>query len=218
MQVVFQSVRTWSSGSVLRKQMKLASEVRRTFEHLVPSRRKNLGRGEVLFQPGDAATSVYVINQGKIKISRYAVDGSPVVLYLAQADEMLGEATLFHDHYHCMAKVESASAELCLFDRKQLITALSTSPEDAMVILRLFARLIRKQRMMLEIRNIRSARQRIYTYFLLEADANQQVILQLNYKDIAYQLGMAHETFYRELRKLEDEGKLMREAGFIQMR
>jgi len=94
---------------------------------------------------------------------------------------------------------------------------LEKSPDASMSLLQVFAQQIRRQRALLEIRNIRSASERIYTYLLLEANANQQVLLPLSLKDTAHQLGLAHETFYRELKKLADEGKLVRKDGLIQL-
>jgi len=187
------------------------------FENLLAGRKKVLRQGETLFQPGDSIQHIYVVCQGKLKLTRCSADGNPVTLQLADAGEILAEASLFHQNYHCMAQVESRSAELRYFERHTLMEALGASPDASMSLLQVFAQQIRRQRTLLEIRNIRAAKERIYTYFLLEADANQQVRLPLSLKDTAHQLGLAHETFYRELKRLADEGKLVRKNGLIQL-
>lgn len=187
------------------------------FENLLAGRKKVLSQGEILFQQGDSIKNIYVVCQGKLKLTRCSVDGNPVTLQLAEAGEILAEASLFHPHYHCMAQVESPSAELHCFDRQALMATLEASPDASMSLLQVFAQQIRRQRTLLEIRNIRSASERIYTYLLLEADANKQVRLPLSLKDTAHQLGLAHETFYRELRRLADEGKLVRKEGLIKL-
>ena len=187
------------------------------FENLLVGRKKLLSQGETLFQQGDAIKNIYVVCQGKLKLARCSVDGNPVTLQLAEAGEILAEASLFHQNYHCMAQVESQSAELRCFDRHALIAALAESPDASMSLLQVFAQQIRRQRTLLEIRNIRSASERIYTYLLLEANANKQVVLPLSLKDTSHQLGLAHETFYRALKRLADEGKLVRKNGLIQL-
>jgi len=187
------------------------------FENLFAGRTKVLGQGETLFQQGDAIKNIYVVCQGKLKLARCSVDGNPVTLQLAKSGDILAEASLFHQYYHCMAQVESQSAEVRCFDRNNLMASLGESPDVSMSLLQLFAQQIRKQRSLLELRNIRAAKERIYTYLLLEADANQQVRLPLSLKDTAHQLGLAHETFYRELKRLADEGKLEKKDGLVQL-
>jgi len=180
------------------------------FKKLAQSRKKILCKGEVLFQQSDAIQYIYVVKRGKIKLARCTIDGNSVVLQLAVAGEILAEASLFSDHYHCIASVYSQTAELFCFDRNELISNLRESSDATMAILKLFASQIRRQRTILEIRNIRSAKQRIYTYFQLESNGEHEVELQMHYKDTAYQLGLAHETFYRAMKQLENENKIVK--------
>jgi len=187
------------------------------FTNLVSCRYKSLDKGETLFHQSDSVEYIYLVRRGKIRLSRCTVDGNAVILQLATAGEMIAEASLFSDQYHCQATVEDSVAELCCFDRNKLLDALASSSDSAMQLLAIFAKQIRRQRVMLEIRNIRSAKQRIYSFFELEADAQRVVVMRQTYKDMAYQLGLAHETFYRSLKQLECEGKLTKEVKFIQL-
>ena len=188
------------------------------FNHLVSGRKRFIRKGEALFHQGDAIENVYVVKRGRIKLIRSTIDGNPVVLQLAMAGEIIAEASLFSDTYHCSAVVDSPSAELSCFDRHGLLAAFRESPATAMDIMELFAYRIRKLRALLEIRNIRSAKQRIYNYLQLESDADHRVLLGMSYKDMAYQLGLAHETLYRELKHLEEEGRIERKERFILLR
>jgi len=193
------------------------STLENIFTQIVPCRYKSMHKHEILFHQSDSVESVYLVRRGKIKLSRCTIDGNTVILQLATAGEMIAEASLFSEKYHCQATVEGAFAELCCFDKSKLLDALGCSSDSAMQILEIFAKQIRKQRVMLEIRNIRSAKQRIYSYLELEANAQHVVVLQQTYKDMAYQLGLAHETFYRSLKQLEDEGKLAKEVHSIRL-
>jgi len=185
------------------------------FTRLASNRKHLTCKGEALFHQGNAVENIYVVRRGRIKLIRNTVDGNPVVLQLATAGEIIAEASLFSDTYHCSAIVDSRTAELSCFDRHTLAKAIKGSPAAAIMVAELFAHGIRKLRALLEIRNIRSAKQRIHAYFQLESGADKQIQLQLSYKDIAYQLGLAHETFYRELKQLEKEGILARKEHVI---
>jgi len=39
----------------------------------------------------------------------------------------------------------------------------------------------------------------------------------MSLKDVAYQIGLAHETFYRELKKLEQAKLLIRKDGYLKL-
>ena len=78
--------------------------------------------------------------------------------------------------------------------------------------MQLFARQIRDLRGLHEIRNIRSAEARIFTYLTSQADKTGKIKLDMSLRDMAYKLGLAHETLYRALRNLETNGLLERPA------
>jgi CRP-like cAMP-binding protein len=185
------------------------------FNRLASGKKQFIRNGDTLFGQGDAVENIYVVRRGRIKLIRNTEDGNLVILQLAMAGDIIAEASLFSDIYHCSAVADSPVAELSRFDRRGLLTALKQIPDAAVDIMELFAHRIRKLRALLEIRNIRSARQRIYAYFQLESNDGNEVLLKMSFKDMAYQLGLAHETFYRELKSLEDEGKIIRKEHVI---
>jgi len=188
------------------------------FGRLASGRKRIARKDEVLFHQHDTVKSVYVVKCGRIKLVRNTEDGNPVVLQLAVAGDIIAEASLFSDTYHCAAIVDSPSAELSCFDRHEMLTALRKSPAAAMEILELFAHRIRKLRALLEIRNIRAAGQRIEAWLRLEANVNREIKMSMTYKDMAYKLGLAHETLYRTLSQLEQDGRIIRRKNRIQLR
>jgi len=186
-------------------------------KRLVPCQRKAMIKGDTLFHQGDPIAQVYVIHRGRIKLVRSTVDGNAVVLQVAMAGDLLAEASLFFDTYHCSALVDSKRVELSCFSRIQLLAACQQSSSAAMQLAELFAHRIRKLRAIMEIRNIRSAKQRIYAFLQLEANADRDVLLQMTYKDMAYQLGLAHETFYRAMKQLEVEKRIEKKSHCIHL-
>ena len=185
------------------------------FNHLTTGRKIRLHKGEFLFHQGDNVGSIYIIRRGRLKLVRTTIDGNSVILQMAMAGDLLAEASLFVDAYHCTAIVDSKAVELSCYSRHELITICRQTATVAIQLAELFAHRILKLRAMLEIRNIRSAKQRIYAYFQMEAGAGHHVLLRMTYKDMAYQLGLAHETFYRAMRGLEAEKRIARKEGAI---
>jgi len=173
------------------------------FAGLASCKEKHIAKGDCVFRQGDSVEHVYVIRRGRLKLMRTTMDGNSVVLQMALAGDMLAEASLFFDTYHCTAIADTAAVEIACFSTRELLAACRESATVAMQLAALFAHRIRKLRAILEIRNIRSASQRIYAYLQFEAGAERKVQLNMTYKDMAYQLGLEHETLYRAMKQLE---------------
>ena len=68
----------------------------------------------------------------------------------------------------------------------------------------------------LELRNIRSASERVQNYLALNTGADGSTIdLKGTVKDLAAELGLSHEVLYRTLHRLESDGKIERVRGKI---
>jgi len=195
----------------------MTSHATEILQSLVDSTLLVLKKGDVLFYPKDNVRYMYVVKQGEVKMIRHTRNGDLAILQLAKTGDLLAEASLFSEKYHCMAVVESERVELLLFERIALLHALKMDSKSMLELLSLFSQQIRQQRTMLELHRIRSARQRIYTYFQLHVDKNHQITMSCSYKDLAYQLGLTHEALYRSLKILENEGKIQRIKNIVQV-
>ncbi len=175
-----------------------------------------LSKGDLLFKQGDGVANLYFIQKGKVKLVRNTLDGHAVVLHLGQQGESIAEASLFSDQYHCSAIADSP-CEFYFVKKVDLLQLLQTHPEAMIDLLAILSRQVRDLRTINEIKNIRSAKERILTFIRTHADKNKVMRLDLSLKDLAQKIGLAHETFYRELKKLEDSGVLQRNSKQIKL-
>jgi CRP-like cAMP-binding protein len=178
---------------------------------------KSLNQGEFLFQMGDRSTHLYTVLNGCVRLVRYSRQGDAIVMHTARSGDSLAEASLFSDTYHCDAEAVLPSTVAC-YDKKSILAILHDSPEKSLAAIAHFSRQVRGLRALLEVRSIRSARDRVLHYLLLHADPNaMEVSVTGSVKAMAHDLAMAHETLYRTLTALEKEGKISRLAGGIKI-
>lgn len=173
-------------------------------------------KGETLFAQGGRVANLYYVKSGKIKLVRNTVEGGQVLIYMALSGETLAEASLFSDEYHCSAVADSAS-DIVAYRKSTLLTHLENNPKAMQDLLKMFAQQVRDLRTMNEIKNIRSAKERILTFIEHESNEHKELVLAMPLKDVAYQIGLAHETFYRELKSLEKEKLLVRKNGYLKL-
>jgi CRP-like cAMP-binding protein len=178
---------------------------------------RTLAQGEFLFQKNDGSTHLYTVLDGCVRLVRYSRQGDVIVLHTARSGDSLAEASLFSDTYHCDAEAVLPSTVAC-YDKKSILAILRKSPEKSLACIALFTRQVRSLRALLEVRSIRSARDRVLHYLLLHADPETMTVnVSGTVKDMALDLAVAHETLYRTLATLEMEGKISRRGGAIKI-
>jgi len=181
---------------------------------LKPAKIIDVSPGEYLFNQNNSTKGIFVIKAGRIKLIRNTVDGNPVIIHIAHAPDSLAEASLFSDRYHCHARSDVRS-QAFLYDKEQILTYLSTDTALSLDFIEILTKQIQKLRLMIELRGIRSPRERFMQY--LKITVNSELFLQIEstYKDLAITLGMTHEALYRVLGQLEKENVITRHENKI---
>ena len=170
-----------------------------------PAETRDLRPREFLFRQGDRAAHIFAVQDGHIKLTRYLSNGKSVVMHVARAGHTFTEAALFSDVYHCNA-IAQARTRVRMYKKKDILEAIDRDATLALEYVASLSREVQRLRLQLELHGIPSARERIMQFLLLEADPDSlEFKVQISLKDVAVNLGLAHETFYRELARLEND-------------
>ena len=112
-----------------------------TAELLVPlARRRELGRGELLFRQGEPRSSLYVIADGSVEIVRDHDDGRSELLTVLGAGEVLGEGALLHASSHSASARAHSDLTVFELDREQVLARLAENGAAAIEVLARVAR------------------------------------------------------------------------------
>jgi len=181
-----------------------------------PARR--IGAGAAVFRQGDPATAVYIVESGRIRLVRHLADGSLVSLHTAREGDAFAEASLWSEVYHCDAVAEVPSRVLAL-PKPDLLRSLETDQAACLAFARLMAEQVRELRARLELRNIRSAPERVLAWLRVQAAGVPGVVpLDRTWSAVAEDLGLTKEAVYRALAALERAGEIRREAKRVVLR
>tara|TARA_B100001105_G_scaffold218918_1_gene185632 strand:+ start:501 stop:1079 length:579 start_codon:yes stop_codon:yes gene_type:complete len=183
-------------------------------QNILSSKTIHLKRGQYLFTQGDSVKNIYCVNKGRIKLVRDTFEGTPILIHVAYAEESIAEASLFSKKYHCSA-LAGTNTEVTVYSKNELLKILQEKPKSMMNLLRQLTTQVRDLRMLNEIKSIYNAKEKVLTYLATEFHRDKESDLPL--KDIAQKIGMAHETFYRTLKTLENDGKIERNKSQIKL-
>ena len=101
-------------------------------------------RGQCVFLEGDAGDRLYVIVEGKVKISRRALDGRENVLAVLGPAEIFGELALFDPGPRTSTVTTLTNVRSMSMDRAALSVWIRDHPEIAEQLLRVLARRLRR--------------------------------------------------------------------------
>jgi CRP/FNR family transcriptional regulator, dissimilatory nitrate respiration regulator len=166
----------------------------------------------LLFQQGQAAAAIFEVLSGRLRLVRRTLDDHLVALHTARAGDLFAEAALFADFYHCDA-VAAAPSRVRAYPKPALLAALRANPTLFEAFSARLAHQLQALRTRLELRNVRSARDRVLQHLMLAAGADgRSVKVDSRLQEIAADLGLTREAFYRTLAALEADGVIARTA------
>lgn len=176
----------------------------------------SLKKGDMLFLQNDEVLNMYFIKAGRLKLQRETLEGFTVIQHVAFKGEVIAEASLFSQDYHCSA-VADTNTEVSYLRKIDLSNYLEKNPTAMRRLLVLYANQIKNLRAINEIKNIRSAKERTLAFLRNEMDGNSEVKLSISLKDVAYRIGLSHEAFYRTLKDLEKIKLIIRHEQLIKL-
>ena len=169
-----------------------------------------LAPGELLFRQGERVAAIYKVESGRLRLIRRTVDDHLVILHTARRGEFFAEASLFAEVYHCDAAA-AAPSRVRVYPKPVVLAAFRTDPALAQAFMARLARQLQELRARMELRNIRSARDRVLQYLRLCAGPpGRSIVIEGQLQDIAAEIGISREALYRTLAALAAEGRLTR--------
>jgi CRP/FNR family transcriptional regulator, dissimilatory nitrate respiration regulator len=184
------------------------------FEHQPP---RVVKAREALFLQGTPARDLYVVDRGRVRLLRHTATGHALTLHVAQGGELFAEGALFSETYHCDAIADEESSVRSL-GKTQLIRHLSKSPALSLELLERVTHQLHRARALVELRAIRSAEERVLHHLLLSLPSGaREVVFRRPLTEVATEVGLTHEAYYRCLAKLTRNGSIERQGRRIRL-
>ncbi|RYF31767.1 MAG: Crp/Fnr family transcriptional regulator [Comamonadaceae bacterium] len=175
---------------------------------VTPSLRR-LASDQMLFREGAASAGVFRLRSGCVRLLRSTLTGGQITMHTVREGEFFAEASLFSAKYHCDA-VALEPSEVLVFRKEALVDQLRESPELLWTFTAELARRVQGLRTKLEIKQTRSAEERILQFIGLHCDASGFWTQQGTLKHLSEDIGLTHEALYRALARLQRQGAILR--------
>lgn len=182
---------------------------------------REFSRGKVILHPNEPQEMVYLIKEGRVKISRYSADGREQILDLLEPGDTFGELTLVQEAEPVQAEAFEDTL-ICSLYRDDFIGLIRRQPEVMLTVMKVLAARLRVAEEEIADLVFRDVPGRLASLLLRLAEAygqhdhgGLQLTLRLTHQDIASMIGATRETVTSTLSRFRDAGLIATEHRSI---
>ena len=172
----------------------------------------NYLEGHMVFNEGNIPHGLFIINSGKIKISKYSNEGKEQIVRFAKDGDIIGyRALLSGEKYTCSASAIN-KISICFIPKHTFFDLLTRNGDLALKMMKLLANDLRKAESKITQLAQKPVRERMAEALLIlretygcESD-EKTINIYLSRTEIANMVGTARETATRLLYEFKDDG------------
>jgi len=170
-------------------------------------------KGENIFLEDDEAHTLYLINEGKIKLYKYTKDGKQQILHILSDGDFFGELNLFKGSKYSFNAEAIAPTKICTLTKEKMKEIILERPEIGIKILEVVGDRLSKVESLAQHLATNDIESRL-AYLLIdmmESDGVKrnngvEINMTISREDMSNYTGVARETISRKLKKFEEEG------------
>lgn len=175
---------------------------------------KSYKKGEILCSEGEKSDTLFIINEGKVKISKFTKDGKEQIVHILTSGDFFGELSLFSNSETYNFNVYAISdVKICTLTKNDMNKIIINNPEISLKILQVITKRLKETENLAQNLATNDAEVRI-AYMLLEfgdkyglnTEKGLQIKLPINREEMANYVGVTRETISRKLSKFEEMG------------
>lgn len=165
---------------------------------------KKYRKYETIYLAGEKSERLYVINSGKVKITRISAEtGKEQIIRILEPGDFMGELSLFNSSILESNAETLEETSICIIEGNKLKNIINDYPDIAIKILEAISNRLKKAENLIESLGLHDVEQRIAN-ILLDMEDNNIIKLKIAKKDLAAHIGISRETLSRRLTSMED--------------
>lgn len=173
---------------------------------------KEYKKGEALCHEGEGSETLFIINEGQVKLSKITKDGKEQIVHILSSGDFFGELNLFSENemYNFDAYAIS-NVKICTLTKEDMNKIIMSNPEISLKILKEVTRRLAETENLAQNLATNDAEVRI-AYMLIEfsekygvkGNEGIRINLPVSREEMANYCGVTRETISRKLKKFEE--------------
>jgi len=179
------------------------------------SRMEAVKRGKIVYFPEDPSDSVYLLKEGRVKVSRLSEDGKEVTLAILKPGELFGELALANEGPRETIAEAIDDSLLCVINKADFERTIKRKPDLALKVFKLVGLRLRRLETKVEELVFRSAPSRLAQLLIRLAKEYGRpsqdgimLCLSLTHREFANLIGSTRETVTLVLNDFRRQGMI----------
>ncbi len=161
-----------------------------------------------VFREGDACDSLYLLRQGRVKVSKSSSDGRELAIAILRAGDFFDIAPIFDDGPQMVSAQALDDLRLHVLGKADLLRLAAQYPSLASTLLASVFSTLRQLTGLVEQVSGKSVTARLASFLLAQTSDGKRIYLDISQREVAALVGTRREVLSRALGKLEKDGIL----------
>ena len=186
--------------------------------------RKTYSKDSVILVEEEVGTALFVIIEGKVKVSRSSSDGKEVILNIISEGDIFGEMSILDGMNRSATVTAIEETELFILQRKEFIDLLNKHPEISIALLSELTKRLRNADRKIKALSLKDAEGKVATVIMQIADESgriKQGIVEIEklplQQDLANMAGTSRETISRTIHSFAKKGLVELEGSKLRI-
>jgi CRP-like cAMP-binding protein len=180
---------------------------------------RNIKKKGFVYNEGDRADTLYILKEGRIKITHLAEDGRELTIDIIEPGDIFGELTLAGEEERETSAEALADSFICTISRKNFEAFLSMRPNLSLTITKWMGLRLRRIENRFENLIFQDVRTRLTTLLKDLAEkygedvaGGRKIAIKLSHQELANLIGATRETVTLELNNMKRRGDIVMEG------
>ncbi|HHT49976.1 MAG TPA: Crp/Fnr family transcriptional regulator [Eubacteriaceae bacterium] len=167
---------------------------------------KDYKKGEIIYFVGDIIENLYIINKGKVKVTKISENGKEQIIRILSEGDFIEELSIITKSVSTNNVEALEDTTMCIVNGPSIKKIIDKKPSIAFKIMEELGKRLEKTEKLMESIGLYSVEKRIAQILLEMADKKDIVNLTISKKDLASYIGMSQETLSRKLSQFQSKG------------
>jgi len=180
-------------------------------------------RGQIIFNEGSNPVGLYCVNEGKIKLYRYASDGKEQMVRIAKPGDFLGYSTLLAEKKYPVTASALEDCVICLIPKQALMNVFKQNDRFSDSMIKMLSTNLDDSFGKMADLAYKPVRGRMAEAILFlnrfyKDEKNKDGVVSMTREDLASFVGTVKETAIRILKEFKDENLIETEKSDIKVK
>nr|WP_144474977.1 Crp/Fnr family transcriptional regulator [Cytobacillus oceanisediminis] len=184
---------------------------------------KNIDKGSFLFEEGNTANELYIIQSGKFQVSKMIPDGRELTIRMCSAGELVGELTLFSpESQHILNARASESGSVAVIQKDRLEDEIAKDSGLALELVKWLSLQHRKSQTRFRDLVLHGKKGALYSTLIrlvnsfgVKTEDGMKIDVSLTNQELANFCGTSREVVNRLLSELRKQEIISIDKGYI---